>query len=64
MDEEIVKNILLRTGGSFTDQIDHKPYSKFGKDLIESILEDAFHIHEEGGSPIALVHHIRKKYLK
>jgi len=64
MDKKIVKDILLRTGGSFTDQIDHEPYRKFGKDLIESIIEDAFHVHESGGSAIALVHEIRKKYLK
>ena len=38
MNEELVKEILLHTGGSFTDQIVHKPYNQFGQELLERIL--------------------------
>lgn len=64
MNKELVKEILLHTGGSFTDQIDHKPYNQFGQDLLERILKDCEELQKTQGSAIGVANTIKRKYLK
>ena len=64
MNEELVKEILLQTGGSFTDQIDHEPYNKFGEKLLERIIEDCMELQTKQGSAVGVANTIKRKYLK
>jgi len=64
MNEELVKDILLRTGGSFTDQIDHEPYNKFGKALLERIVKDCMELQKTQGSAVGVANTIKRRYLK
>ena len=64
MDKELVKEILLQTGGSFTDQIDHEPYNKFGEALLKKIIEDCMQLQRTQGSAVGVANTIKRKYLK
>ena len=64
MDEELVKEILLQTGGSFTDQIDHKPYNQFGEELLKRIVKECMDLQKTQGSAVGVANTIKRRYLK
>jgi len=64
MDKEIVKDILLRTGGSFTDQIDHEPYNKFGEALLNQIIDECKELQKTQCTAMGVANTIKRNYLK
>ena len=64
MKKKVVKNLLLKTIGSFENQIDHTPYDRFGNELLGEVIKEAYKIEAKGGTIDDVVHAIVGKYVK